>query len=109
MKVLTMMFQALRIEVNGEIDVLKQFLQQALNSLKPGGRLAIITYHSLEDRLVKNFMRTGNLKGDVDKDFFGRNLSPFKLLTSKPIVPSVEEVERNPRSRSAKLRVAQKL
>ena len=108
-KELAMVFQALRIEVNGEIDVLKQFLQQALNSLKPGGRLAIITYHSLEDRLVKNFMRTGNLKGDVDKDFFGRNLSPFKLLTSKPIVPSVEEVERNPRSRSAKLRVAQKL
>lgn len=108
-KELAMVFQALRIEVNGEIDVLKQFLQQALNSLKPGGRLAIITYHSLEDRLVKNFMRTGNLRGDVDKDFFGRNLSPFKLLTSKPIVPSVEEVERNPRSRSAKLRVAQKL
>lgn len=108
-KELAMVFQALRIEVNGEIDVLKQFLQQALNSLNPGGRLAIITYHSLEDRLVKNFMRTGNLKGDVDKDFFGRNLSPFKLLTSKPIVPSVEEVERNPRSRSAKLRVAQKL
>lgn len=108
-KELAMVFQALRIEVNGEIDVLKQFLQQALNSLKPGGRLAIITYHSLEDRLVKNFMRTGNLRGDVDKDFFGRNLSPFKLLTSKPIVPSIEEVERNPRSRSAKLRVAQKI
>ena len=108
-KELAMLFQALRIEVNGEIDVLKKFLQQALDSLKPGGRLAIITYHSLEDRLVKNFMRSGNMKGDVEKDFYGRNLSPFKLLTSKPIVPSAQEIERNPRSRSAKLRVAQKL
>ena len=108
-KELAMLFQALRIEVNGEIDVLKKLLQQALDALKPGGRLAIITYHSLEDRLVKNFMRTGNLRGEVEKDFFGRNQSPIKLLTSKPIVPSDEEVERNPRSRSAKLRVAQKL
>lgn len=108
-KELAMMFQALRIEVNGEIEVLKRFLQQALAELKPGGRLAIITYHSLEDRLVKNFMKTGNLRGEQEKDFFGRSLSPFKLLTSKPIVPSTEEVERNPRSRSAKLRVAIKL
>jgi 16S rRNA (cytosine1402-N4)-methyltransferase len=108
-KELAMLFQALRIEVNGEIDVLKKFLQQALDSLNPGGRLVIITYHSLEDRLVKNFMRSVNLKGETEKDFFGRNLSPFKLLTSKPIVPSAQEVERNPRSRSAKLRVAQKL
>lgn len=108
-KELAMMFQALRIEVNGEIDVLKRFLKQALDELKPGGRLAIITYHSLEDRLVKNFMKTGNLRGEQEKDFFGRSLSPFKLLTSKPIVPSAEEVERNPRSRSAKLRVALKL
>ncbi len=108
-KELAMLFQALRIEVNGEIDVLKKMLQQALDALKPGGRLAIITYHSLEDRLVKNFMRTGNLRGELEKDFFGRNQSPIKLLTSKPIVPSDEEVERNPRSRSAKLRVAQKL
>ena len=108
-KELAMLFQALRIEVNGEIDVLKKLLQQALDALKPGGRLAIITYHSLEDRLVKNFMRTGNMRGEVEKDFFGRNQSPIKLLTSKPIVPSDEEVERNPRSRSAKLRVAQKL
>ncbi len=108
-KELAMLFQALRIEVNGEIDVLKKLLQQALDALKPGGRLAIITYHSLEDRLVKNFMRTGNLRGEIEKDFFGRNQSPIKLLTSKPIVPSDEEVERNPRSRSAKLRVAQKL
>ena len=108
-KELAMIFQALRIEVNGEIDVLKRFLQQALNELKPGGRLVIITYHSLEDRLVKNFMKTGNLRGEQEKDFYGRNLSPFKLLSSKPIVPSAEEVERNPRSRSAKLRVALKL
>ena len=95
--------------MNGEIEVLNRFLQQALAELKPGGRLAIITYHSLEDRLVKNFMKTGNLRGEQEKDFFGRSLSPFKLLTSKPIVPSTEEVERNPRSRSAKLRVAIKL
>lgn len=108
-KELAMIFQALRIEVNGEIDVLKRFLQQALNELKPGGRLVIITYHSLEDRLVKNFMKTGNLRGEQEKDFYGRNLSPFKLLSSKPIVPSAEEVDRNPRSRSAKLRVALKL
>ena len=108
-KELAMIFQALRIEVNGEIDVLKRFLQQALNELKPGGRLVIITYHSLEDRLVKNFMKTGNLRGEQEKDFYGRNLSPFKLLSSKPIVPSAEEVDRNPRSRSAKLSVALKL
>ena len=108
-KELAQIFQALRIEVNGEIDVLKEFLRQALSVLKPGGRLAIITYHSLEDRLVKNFMRSGNLNGEIEKDFFGRNLSPFKLITSKPITPSDEEVERNPRSRSAKLRVAQKI
>ena len=108
-KELAMVFQALRIEVNGEIDVLKRFLQQSLDALNEGGRLAIITYHSLEDRLVKNFMKTGNLRGEQEKDFYGRSLSPFKLLSSKPIVPSEEEVERNPRSRSAKLRVAQKL
>lgn len=108
-KELAMLFQALRIEVNGEIDVLKRLLQQSLEALKPGGRLVIITYHSLEDRLVKNFMRTGNLRGELEKDFFGRNMSPFKLMTAKPIVPTDEEIERNPRSRSAKLRVAQKL
>lgn len=108
-KELAMLFQALRIEVNGEIDVLKRLLQQSLEALKPGGRLAIITYHSLEDRLVKNFMRTGNLRGELEKDFFGRSMSPFKLLNAKPIVPSDQEVELNPRSRSAKLRVAEKL
>ncbi len=108
-KELAQLFQALRIEVNGEIDALKSFLEQSLKVMKPGGRLAVITYHSLEDRLVKNFMRSGNLRGEIEKDFFGRQLSPLKLITSKPIVPSDEEVERNPRSRSAKLRIAEKL
>ena len=108
-KELAQLFQALRIEVNNEIEVLQSFLEQSLKVLKPGGRLVVITYHSLEDRLVKNFMKSGNVKGNVEKDFYGRVLSPFKLLTSKPIVPSAEEVERNPRSRSAKLRVAEKL
>ncbi|MBQ9077285.1 MAG: 16S rRNA (cytosine(1402)-N(4))-methyltransferase RsmH [Muribaculaceae bacterium] len=107
-KELAQVFQALRIEVNGEIDALKSFLQQALKVLKPGGRMVVITYHSLEDRLVKNFMRSGNMQGEVEKDFFGRVMSPLKLLTSKPIVPSDEEIERNPRSRSAKLRIAEK-
>lgn len=108
-KELAQLFQALRIEVNNEIEVLQAFLEQSLKVLKPGGRLVVITYHSLEDRLVKNFMKSGNFKGSVEKDFYGRNLSPFKLITSKPIVPSDEEIERNPRSRSAKLRVAEKL
>lgn len=108
-KELAQLFQALRIEVNGEIDALRSFLEQSLKVMKPGGRLVMITYHSLEDRLVKNFMRSGNLRGEIEKDFFGRQLSPLKLITSKPIVPSAEEVERNPRSRSAKLRIAEKL
>lgn len=108
-KELAQVFQALRIVVNNEIDALRDFLVQSLESLKPGGRLAVITYHSLEDRLVKNFMRTGNLEGKDARDFYGRNLSPFKLLTSKPIVADDDEVERNPRSRSAKLRIAEKL
>ena len=108
-KELAQAFQALRIEVNGEIDALKAFLEQSLELLKPGGRLAVITYHSLEDRLVKNFMRSGSLTGEIKQDFFVRNLSPFKLLTSKPIVPTEEEIEQNPRSRSAKLRIAEKL
>lgn len=106
---LAKIFQALRIEVNHELDALRQFLEASLKALAPGGRLAIITYHSLEDRLVKNFLKTGNLDGREQKDFFGRNLSPFKLISSKPIIPSPEEIEANPRSRSAKLRVAQKI
>lgn len=107
-KELAQVFQALRIEVNHEIDVLKRFLTQALAALKPGGRLVVITYHSLEDRLVKNMMRSGKVEGRVDKDFFGRVNTPFRLVNNKVIVPSAEEVERNPRSRSAKLRIAEK-
>ncbi len=108
-KELAQLFQALRIAVNGEIEALRDLLTQTLGVLKPGGRLAVITYHSLEDRLVKNFMKSGNLEGRDEKDFFGRRLNPLKCLTSKPITPSAAEVERNPRSRSAKLRVAVKL
>mgnify|MGYP001127281779 FL=1 len=108
-KELAQVFQALRITVNNEIEALSEFLRQSLEVLKPGGRLAVITYHSLEDRLVKNFMRSGNLEGRVEQDFYGRNLSPFRLLTSKPIVADEAEIERNPRSRSAKLRIAEKV
>jgi 16S rRNA (cytosine1402-N4)-methyltransferase len=108
-KELAQLFQALRIEVNDEIGALRTLLQSALKVLKPGGRLAIITYHSLEDRLVKNFMKTGNLEGTVEKDFFGRSLAPMRMLNAKPIVPDDDEVLRNPRSRSAKLRIATKL
>lgn len=108
-KELAKVFQALRIEVNHELDALEELLSGALRMLKPGGRIAVITYHSLEDRLVKNFFRSGNFEGRENKDFFGRSLSPFRLLNSKPIVPDEEEVERNPRSRSAKLRVAVKI
>lgn len=102
-------FQALRIEVNGEMQALQEFLAATAQVLKPGGRLAIITYHSLEDRMVKNFLRSGNVHGDVEKDFYGRVNSPWRILTRQPIVPSEEEIERNPRSRSAKLRVAERL
>lgn len=108
-KELAQVFQALRIVVNDEIEALRELLTQSLDALKPGGHLAIITYHSLEDRLVKNFMKAGNLEGKLEKDFFGKALSPLKCLTSKPIVPDDEEMERNPRSRSAKLRIAVKL
>ena len=103
------MFQALRIEVNNELAVLEQLLKQLLKVLKPGGRLAIITYHSLEDRLVKNFLRSGNIEGKIEQDFFGRINSPLKLVNNKVIVPDDVEVNRNPRSRSAKLRIAVKL
>lgn len=108
-KELAQIFQALRIEVNGELDALASMLDQALALLRPGGRLAVITYHSLEDRLVKNFMRTGNLEGERKTDFYGRTIAPLRMLTSKPIVADDEEIENNPRSRSAKLRVAEKL
>lgn len=108
-KELAQVFQALRIEVNNEIDVLKRFLQGAIQVLKPGGRLVVITYHSLEDRLVKNFMRSGNVEGHIEKDFYGRIASPLRVVNSKIIVPDNDEIERNPRSRSAKLRVAEKM
>lgn len=108
-KELAQVFQALRIEVNKELDALKAFLSQSLKALRPGGRLAIITYHSLEDRLVKNFMKTGNPEGRQEKDFFGKSLSPLRLITSKPLTASDTEVESNPRSRSAKLRIAEKV
>ena len=108
-KELAQLFQSLRIVVNDEIGALRDMLSGALRMLRPGGRLVIITYHSLEDRLVKNFMRSGNIEGRVDKDFYGRVSSPLRMLGSKPIVADADEVERNPRSRSAKLRVAVKL
>ncbi len=108
-KELAKVFQALRIEVNQELETLKEMLEQARELLKPGGRLAVITYHSLEDRLVKNFFKTGNFEGKVEQDFFGNTISDLKPVSNRVIVPSDEEVERNPRSRSAKLRVAEKL
>lgn len=107
-KFLTKLFQALRIEVNGEMEALKMALEQSLKVLKPGGRLVVISYHSLEDRLVKNFLRSGNFSGEAEKDFFGRSLAPFEAVTRKAVVPSDEELARNPRSRSAKLRAAVK-
>jgi 16S rRNA (cytosine1402-N4)-methyltransferase len=108
-KELAKVFQALRIEVNQEMDALKEMLLAATEMLKPGGRLSVITYHSLEDRIVKNLMKTGNCEGKEEKDFFGRSNSPFRLINNKVIVPDADEQERNPRSRSAKLRIAEKL
>lgn len=105
-KELACVFQALRIEVNGELDALRRFLSATTEVLRPGGRLAVITYHSLEDRLVKNFMRTGNFEGRVETDIYGRASTPLKPLNSKPVVADEAEVASNPRSRSAKLRVA---
>ncbi len=102
------LFQALRIEVNHEMDALRDMLKAATQLLSPGGRLSVITYHSLEDRLVKNIMKTGNVEGKRQQDFFGRIETPFELVNNKVILPSAEEQERNPRSRSAKLRVAVK-
>ncbi|MBR2017729.1 MAG: 16S rRNA (cytosine(1402)-N(4))-methyltransferase RsmH [Prevotella sp.] len=108
-KEMAKMFQALRIEVNHEMDALKDMLKGATELLAPGGRLSVITYHSLEDRMVKNIMKTGNVEGKMEKDFFGRTETPFKLINSKVIIPTEEEQERNPRSRSAKLRIAEKI
>ena len=107
-KFLAQVFQALRIEVNQEMDALKEFLEQSAAVLAPGGRLVVISYHSLEDRLVKHFMRSGDFSGEVQRDFFGKAIRPFKPLPGQPIIPSEEEIERNPRARSAKLRVAVK-
>jgi 16S rRNA (cytosine1402-N4)-methyltransferase len=107
-KFFAQVFQALRIEVNGEIDVLKKMLEQTSPLLKKGGRLVVMSYHSLEDRLVKNYMKTGNCEGKVEKDFFGNVLNDLELVNRKPITASQEELDRNSRSRSAKLRIAQK-
>ena len=108
-KEMAQVFQVLRIETNDEMGDLRRFLEATARVLKPGGRLAILTYHSVEDRMVKNFFKTGNVEGNEAKDFFGNDLSPWKLITRKPVEASEEEVERNPRARSAKLRVAQLL
>lgn len=106
-KELAQVFQALRIETNDETGDLRRFLEASARVLKPGGRLAVLTYHSVEDRMVKNFMKTGNADGIEEKDFFGRVSSPWKVITRKPVEPSQKEIEENPRSRSAKLRVAE--
>lgn len=107
-KDLAKVFQALRIEVNHEMDALKEMLKSATELLKPGGRLSVITYHSLEDRIVKNIMKTGNVEGKRIQDFYGRIETPFTLINNKVIVPSENEQQENPRSRSAKLRIAEK-
>ena len=102
---LVQLFQAIRIEVNDELEALKVLLESSIRVLKPGGRIAIMSYHSLEDRMVKNFFRSGNLDGKLEKDLYGNIISPIKSLTVKPIIPSEQEIETNPRSRSAKLRI----
>lgn len=107
-KTLAQIFQALRIEVNHELDVLSEFLKQCPDVLKPGGRLVVMSYHSLEDRLVKNFMKTGNAEGKAEKDFFGNLLTPYNIITRKPVTPTDEEINENSRARSAKLRIAER-
>lgn len=108
-KDLARLFQALRIEVNHEMDALRDMLNSASQLLKSGGRLSVITYHSLEDRIVKNVMKAGNAKGKIEKDFFGRVSSPFRLVNNKVITPQEDELQNNPRSRSAKLRIAERI
>jgi 16S rRNA (cytosine1402-N4)-methyltransferase len=108
-KFLSQVFQAIRVEVNNEMETLKRFLYAGLEMLAPGGRFVVITYHSLEDRFVKNFFKTGNTDGVVVKDFFGNVQTPFVNITKKVCVPSAEEIQRNPRARSAKLRIAEKI
>jgi 16S rRNA (cytosine1402-N4)-methyltransferase len=108
-KFFAQVFQALRIEVNQEMEVLEKFLLQTADVLKPGGRLVVMSYHSLEDRLVKNLMKRGNLDGSIEKDFFGKVLKPFEEVNRKPILPAEEEIQRNTRARSAKLRIAKRV
>ncbi len=109
MKYLSQVFQAIRIEVNDEMASLNEFLRSALDVLKPGGRLAVITYHSLESRIIKNFFRSGNFEGEIVKDFYGNVTSPFRLVNKKAIVPSGREISMNSRARSAKLRIVEKI
>ena len=108
-KELSQVFQAFRIETNHEMTDLAKFLEATLKVIKPGGRLVVLTYHSVEDKMVKNFMKTGNIAGETETDFFGNRNSPWEILTRKPIEPTEEEIERNPRCRSAKLRAAEKI
>ncbi len=108
-KILAQIFQAIRIEINDEMGALQAMLKQCADVLKPGGRLVIISYHSLEDRLVKNYMKSGNMEGILEKDFYGNIISPLRSITRKPITPGATELTSNPRSRSAKLRIAQKI
>jgi 16S rRNA (cytosine1402-N4)-methyltransferase len=108
-KYMAQVFQALRIEVNGEIDVLERFLEQTAEVLKPGGRLVVMSYHSLEDRPVKNFLAKGKFRGEVEKDFYGNQQKPFTVITRKAVVANDEELEKNSRSRSAKLRIGEKI
>lgn len=107
-KDLARIFQAIRIEVNHEMDALKELLTSSTEALAPGGRLSVITYHSLEDRMVKNMIKTGTIEGKIQQDFFGNMISPYRIINNKVIVPSPEEIERNPRARSAKLRIAER-
>jgi 16S rRNA (cytosine1402-N4)-methyltransferase len=107
-KFFAQVFQALRIEVNQELDALKEFLEQSNEVLKTGGRLVIISYHSLEDKLVKNYLRSGNFEGEIKKDFYGNPMVPFKVITRKAVVPGADEIQENSRARSARMRVAEK-
>jgi 16S rRNA (cytosine1402-N4)-methyltransferase len=108
-KYLAPVFQALRIAVNGEMDGLVKFMKQAADVLSPGGRMVVLTYHSLEDRIVKNFFQEGNAEGVAISDVYGNKIAPFAVLNKKPVVPSESEIESNPRARSAKLRIAEKI
>ncbi|MEQ9219186.1 MAG: 16S rRNA (cytosine(1402)-N(4))-methyltransferase RsmH [Cyclobacteriaceae bacterium] len=108
-KYLAQVYQAIRIEVNDEMGALKEFLEQTTEVIRPGGRLVVMSYHSLEDRLVKNFINTGNFKGVMEKDFYGHEVRPFKPVTKKPIVAEEEEIDKNKRARSAKLRIGERI